>query len=102
METYTQEYTIHVCAQMIAFRNMVYELAPDGRRPSYVALASLMPAPAAVLFPVLGGWLVQHTKWGYAAPFALSVVLCVAAWIVLETKVRMRAGPVAGVPDWEG
>jgi MFS family permease len=93
---------IHISAQMIAFRNMVYELAPEGRRPSYVALASLVPAPAAVLFPVLAGWLVQHTVWGYAAPFGLSAAISVGAWIVLETRVRMRTGPVHGVPEREG
>jgi MFS family permease len=92
---------VHIGAQMIAFRNMVYELAPEGRRPSYVALASLMPAPAAVLFPILAGWLVQHTRWGYAGPFAVSAVISAAAWIVLETRVRMRAGPVHGVPERE-
>lgn len=93
---------VHISAQMIAFRNMVYELAPEGRRPSYIALASLVPAPAAVMFPLLGGWLAQHTRWGYVAPFGLSVVICAAAWVVLETKVRMRTGPVHGVPEREG
>jgi MFS family permease len=93
---------IHICAQMIAFRNMVYELAPEGRRPSYVALASLMPAPVAMLFPLLGGWLAQKSDWGYIAPFALSTVLCAGAWLVLATKVRVRSGPVHAVPEREG
>lgn len=93
---------VHVSAQMIAFRNMVYELAPEGRRPSYIALASLLPAPFAVLFPILGGWLVGNTPWGYTAPFALSAALSIAAWLVLETRVHMRTGPIHGIPEREG
>jgi MFS family permease len=92
---------VHVGAQMIAFRNVVYELAPVDRRPSYVALASLAPAPAALAFPVLGGWLAQRASWGYAAAFGLSAALCAAAWLVLMTRVHMRAGPALVAPEVE-
>jgi Na+/melibiose symporter-like transporter len=92
---------VHVGAQMIAFRNVVYELAPVDRRPSYVALASLAPAPAALAFPVLGGWLAQRASWGYAAAFGLSAALCAAAWLVLMTRVHMRAGPALVAPEAE-
>jgi MFS family permease len=87
---------VSVSAQMIGFRNLVYELAPKERRPTYVALTSLLPAPFAVLFSLLGGWLAEHLASGFSIVFALSAILNIGSLAVLICLVHPRRAPEHG------
>ena len=90
---------LSVSAQMIGFRNLVYELAPRDRRPTYVALTSLLPAPFAVIFSVLGGWLAEHMPSGFTIVFVFSAVLNIAALAILVCLVHPRQAPEQGYSE---
>jgi MFS family permease len=87
---------VSVSAQMIGFRNMVYELAPRKRRPTYIALANVLSSPFAVIFSLLGGWMAECLPSGFTIIFALSAVLNIAALIVIVSFVFPRQGPEHG------
>jgi MFS family permease len=55
-------------------------------RPIYIGMANTIPAPAAILAPVLGGWLADTT--GYNVTFILSalcaILMAAALWLVVK------------------
>jgi MFS family permease len=73
-------------AQQVSVTYIVMEMAPDAERPAYIALSSTLVAPAIVLGPLFGGWLVGTV--GYGALFGLVVTLGTAALLVLTLAVR--------------
>jgi MFS family permease len=75
---------------MISTTNYVYELSPEGRRPTYVALAGTLPAPFVLLFSLGGAWLATHVS--YAVAFAASGACCLAAVLVLGAPWASRPG----------
>lgn len=87
---------VSMSAQMIGFRNAVYELAPLNRGPSYVALTNLLPAPFAVLFAVVGGWLAEAVPGGFRIVFVSSAVLNLVALVILVRLVHPRQPPEHG------
>jgi MFS family permease len=76
--------------QIIAARNLVYQLAPEGRRPTYVALFGALPAPFALGFSLLGGWLARGSATGCLWAFGASAVFTMAGVVVLLTRVQVR------------
>jgi MFS family permease len=64
----------------------------DEDRPLYVGLANTLPAPAAILAPVIGGWLVDTV--GYGPMFVLSaisgLVMAAALWFVIKAPAQSR------------
>lgn len=58
----------------------------EAERPLYVGLANTLPAPAAILAPAIGGWIVDAA--GFDAMFILSalagVAMAVALWFVVR------------------
>ena len=80
-------------AQVISTRNFVYQLATDGRRPTYVALFATLPAPFALGFSLLGGWLARGSATGCLWAFGVSAVFSTLALVVLLTRVRARQAP---------
>jgi MFS family permease len=79
---------VGLAAQLISARNYIYLFGVAGRRPTYLALASTLPAPFILAFSLTGGYLAQEYSFGYAAAFILSAAICVAALLVLVVKVR--------------
>jgi MFS family permease len=70
-------------------------------RPLYIGMANSLPAPAAILAPVIGGLLAD--AFGFGAMFvfsALSALLMAAAlWLLVEdpdeaAAVKVQAGPI--------
>jgi MFS family permease len=55
----------------------IAEFAPPQRRPTYIAITSVVYAPFAIGAPILGGWLAD--RWGYAPAYVLSVLAAGAA-----------------------
>ena len=61
---------------MIGRMNYLLEIAPDGRRPSYIAFMNIMLTPAAV-FPLIGGIVSENLS--FQANFLLSFILSLVA-----------------------
>jgi MFS family permease len=61
----------------------------EEERPIYIGMANTIPAPAAILAPVLGGWLADST--GYSLTFILSAVcaliMAAALWFGVKDPV---------------
>jgi MFS family permease len=62
----------------------------ENERPIYIGMANTIPAPAAILAPVLGGWLADRA--GFQVTFILSaicaLVMAMALWFVVKDPVR--------------
>ena len=56
--------------------NFLLEIAPDARRPSYIAFMYIMLTPAAV-FPLIGGIVSENLS--FQANFLLSFILSLVA-----------------------
>lgn len=77
---------LSMSGQMISTFNMVYQFAPRGRRPTYLALAAAGPMPFVLLFALSAG---PIARWvGLPALFAASAVVSLAALVVLVWAVR--------------
>ncbi len=63
-------------ATMLGFFNYTLELAPDGKRPLYVALLNTISG-LLVILPTLGGWILQETS--FAVLFGLAAVVLILA-----------------------
>ena len=61
---------------MIGRMNYLLEIAPDARRPSYIAFMNIMLTPAAV-FPLIGGIVSENLS--FQANFLLSFILSLVA-----------------------
>jgi len=63
-------------AMITSRTNYILELAPPGRRPSYVALDNMSRVPLVVA-PLVGGWLAD--AFGYTLPFAAGALMALVA-----------------------
>ena len=63
-------------ATMLGFFNYTLELAPDGKRPLYVALLNTISG-LLVILPTLGGWILRETS--FAVLFGLAAVVLILA-----------------------
>lgn len=68
--------------------SIIYELSPEGRRPTYFGLSSLIRAPFSTLAPIIGG--VIADLQGYTSVYAISSVMSFLYIITLLT-VNTRA-----------
>ncbi|HEX8990361.1 MAG TPA: MFS transporter [Anaerolineales bacterium] len=73
----------------------------EAERPLYIGLANSLPAPAAILAPVFGGWLADAA--GFQVTFILSAVFAIsmaaALWFVVKDPASHRKGaPVVQPP----
>ena len=63
--------------------------ADEKERPLYVGLANTIPAPAAILAPVMGGWLADAA--GFGSTFVVSAVsglaMALALWFFVKEPV---------------
>jgi MFS family permease len=77
--------------------NYILELAPPGKRPSYIGINSIMGLPFVIALP-LGGLLAD--RFGYGPPFVAGIILSLAAAIMFLTvcvdpRERMKGDLVA-------
>ena len=61
---------------MIGRMNYLLEIAPEARRPSYIAFMNIMLTPAAV-FPLIGGVISENLS--FQTNFLLSLILSLVA-----------------------
>ncbi|HEX8997946.1 MAG TPA: MFS transporter [Ktedonobacterales bacterium] len=73
---------LSISAAQLAQMTATTQFAPESRRPTYIALASVAYAPFAVGAPLLGGWLADH--WSYGVVFGLSAALAGIAAITYQ------------------
>jgi MFS family permease len=81
-------------AMIITPLSMILGYSPVADRPAYIGLSNTLVAPAAVLAPVLGGWLAD--RHGYPATFAAAALGGLATALVLVAVLRDPAAE-AGV-----
>jgi MFS family permease len=62
------------------------EFGSEAERPTYIGLSNTLIAPATILAPVLGGWLVDHA--GFDTTFALSAFIGMLTAVILIFLVR--------------
>lgn len=62
------------------------EFGPEEERPTYVGLGNTFIAPAAILSPILGGWLADYAS--YPVSFLASAILGTLAVLVLHFLVK--------------
>ncbi|HEY0797169.1 MAG TPA: MFS transporter [Acidisarcina sp.] len=73
---------------------------PEEARGRAIGIWSGTTAIAAMVGPVLGGWLVQNASWRWI--FFLNVPLALAVTLILISKVSESRNPSATRPDWMG
>jgi EmrB/QacA subfamily drug resistance transporter len=73
---------------------------PEERRGRAIGIWSGSTAIAAMVGPVLGGWLVQNISWRWI--FFLNVPLAVTVIVISIGKVPESRNPRATRPDWIG
>ena len=78
--------SISLAAGIVSDLNLAVEFAPEGERPTYIALAMAPIAPVAIAAPLLGGLLADLVS--YRAVFALAAVAGTLAALTLATRVR--------------
>ena len=81
-----------ISANNISRTSYLYEIAPDGDRPTYIGLSNTLLGPLQFL-PTLGGLLV--TTVGYPAVFLLAAASAVASYLVTAGV----HGPASTRPD---
>jgi MFS family permease len=79
---------VTLAGQVISTQNIVLQMAPAHRRPSYLALAATIPAPFVLGFALLGGRLAKSAPLGYRGAFLVSAGLSLAALAILMWRVR--------------
>jgi predicted MFS family arabinose efflux permease len=62
------------------------EFGPEEERPIYVGMANTLIAPAAILAPMLGGWLADLT--GYKITFIVSALASLVTILILHCLLR--------------
>jgi len=65
---------------------MTVNFSGENERPLYVGLAQTLPAPATILAPVLGGWMVDAS--GFESTFAVSVLISMVMTAILFFLVK--------------
>jgi MFS family permease len=68
---------LNISAVILGGFTLITEYGPPERRPTYIALASVVYAPFVIGAPLLGGLLAD--RFGYAPVFVLSALVAVAA-----------------------
>ncbi len=92
---------MHIAAASVTMNNIIFQFAPQGRRPTYLALRGSLTAPFYLIFSLLGGWLVEYTSLGYKAPFIISMVLTVIGMVILVFFVRVPEETLPPAPQTE-
>ncbi len=80
-----------MAAHMVGRHNIIYQFSPEGKRPTYLALAGTLTAPFVLGFALLGGYLAETSSFGYHGPFAVSVALNLGALGILVFGVKVPA-----------
>lgn len=76
---------------------IVYEFTGEAKRATYIGLANTLPGISGSIAPLLGGWLAGIV--GYPAMFVLSLVVGIAAWVLMRFAVRdPRRAAAADLP----
>jgi MFS family permease len=71
---------------VVATWAMSLEFAPEGQRPTYVAIASAAMAPMVLAAPLLGGYIADHL--GYPPVYALAIFFSLVALVVIIFRTR--------------
>jgi len=79
---------MNISANMISMNNIVFEFAPEGRRPTYMGLAATLSAPFILLFSFLGGKLAGSSVFGLYLPFLVSMLFNIVSMIILAVWVK--------------
>lgn len=79
---------IGISSNMISMNPIIFEMAPDGKRPTYVGLSGTLTAPALLIFPFIGLKLMNWTNYGYLAPIFASVVVGIISLLILLFLVK--------------
>jgi predicted MFS family arabinose efflux permease len=66
--------------------SLTLDFAPENERPAYIGLANTPIAPAAILFPLVGGWL--SDTFGFGATFLVAAAFGLITAAVLQFIVR--------------
>lgn len=77
---------LSISAAQLAQMTATTQFAPEARRPTYIALASVAYAPFAVGAPLVGGWLADH--WSYGLVFGLSAAIAGLAALAYQFWAR--------------
>ena len=75
---------------MMGTTNYLLEVAPDERRPSYVAMMRILQTPPSLLAPVIGGAVADLVS--FEAAFALAVGLGCITWVLSGRLIEPREG----------
>jgi MFS family permease len=68
----------------ISNNNIIYDFAPEERRPTYIGLANTLTAPIVMIFTLLGGKLADVSRFEYKLVFGIAAVFVGASiWIML-------------------
>jgi MFS family permease len=65
---------------------MILDYSPVAERPAYIGLSNTLVTPAAILAPLVGGWLADNV--GYSATFIGAILGGLATALVLMTYLR--------------
>lgn len=76
---------------------IIFDFAPADKRQLYIGLGNTLVAPAALIAPLLGGWLADTVS--YEAAFAVSALAGIVTVLILLVVVREpRRKPVVDAP----
>jgi MFS family permease len=81
---------------MVSQENIVWEFAPEGKRPSYIGLANTLSAPFLVLYSVTGGLL---ARFGYSYPLIAGTAVTLLTIPVLLSMSDPRSAKTAPNPQ---
>jgi MFS family permease len=81
---------VYNSSQYISLNNLIFDMAPPARRPTYLALTSTLPAPFALVFTLLCLWLKGSGPSSYPPAFAASALLVAASALALWLGVKVR------------
>mgnify|MGYP005836383087 CR=1 FL=1 len=65
---------------------MTLEFGTEAKRPIYIGLANTLVAPSAILAPLIGGWLADHS--GYPTTFLVSAIFGLITAVIFRVKVK--------------
>ena len=77
--------SIGLSAFMISMNNIIFEFAPEGKRPTYLGLSGTISAPFILFFLFLGGKLADRS---YTAPICVSIVFMAVSTAILVFLVK--------------
>jgi len=65
---------------------MTVDFGNESERPLYIGLAQTLTAPATILAPLLGGWIVDSI--GFIPTFSISIILAIVTTLILIFMVK--------------